>query len=502
VRLAIGARRARIIRQLLTESLLLAFLGGALGLGFSITLKHLFLTFYATGAEGFRHLYDLSLDGRTLAYSLALSVITGAIFGLVPAIRASRQDLNTELKETGSAAQPMGGWLRNVLVSGQIALSMVLVIAAGLLVRSAREVLRGTNFDPAHVVVFRLRPELTKYNVQQVRELLLQAEVRISATAGVQSVAYMEGGEGLVWTGNAGRDVPVRLPGPMPAIAQAGLIVTKQDISPNFFRTLRTPLIEGREFNSQDGPDAPHVAILNEALALRLWPQGTAVGRTVILNGKPFQVIGVSSNLQPPTPIHAPEPHLYLSYWQSNATREGDLRMAVRVRGDPNLALPTLRQLVQSLDPDLPIGEAMPMSEQLNLSYMPLLLARTVVSYCGIFALCLSAIGVYSLLAFAVRMRAREIGIRMALGAPRNNVLALILRMGVQLAVAGVVMIGSGAALALTRLVASLLFRVSPMDPTVILSVNLLLFAVALTASYLPARRAAAVDPMQALRSE
>jgi ABC-type antimicrobial peptide transport system permease subunit len=162
--------------------------------------------------------------------------------------------------------------------------------------------------------------------------------------------------------------------------------------------------------------------------------------------------------------------------------------MAVRVRGDPNLALPTLRQLVQSLDPDLPIGEAMPMSQQLKLSYMPLLLARTVVSYCGIFALCLSAIGVYSLLAFAVRMRAREIGIRMALGAPRNNVVALILRMGVQLAVAGVV-IGSGAALALTRLVASLLFRVSPMDPTVILSVNLLLFAVALTASYLPARR-------------
>jgi predicted permease len=501
VRLSIGATPSRILRQLLTESLLLALLGGCLGLGFSFVLKRLLLTFYATDGEGFRHLYDLSLDGRALAYSMALILISGALCGLVPAIRASRQDLNTELKGGGPAGQPMGSWLRNLLVSGQIALCVVLVVTAGLLVRSAREVQRGTNFDPAHVVVLRLKPELVKYNAQQVRALILGAVRSIRATPGVESVAYMEGGEGLVWSWHGGRDVQVSLSGPMAATPESGLVVRKQDISPDFLRTLHTPLVAGREFTPQDGPDAPRVAVLNEALASRLWPQGTAVGRMVMIHGQPFQVIGVAADIQPPNGVFAPEPHIYFSYWQSNATSEGDIRIAVRVRGDPNRALPTIRRLVQSLDPEVPIGEDMSMSKQVSLFYMPVLLARTVVSYCGICALCLSAMGLYSLLAFAVRARIREIGIRMALGAPRKKILALVLRMGVKLALAGVV-VGSGAALALTRLVRSLLFHVSPTDPTIIVGGNLLLVAVALTASYLPARRAASVDPVEALRSE
>jgi len=501
VRLAIGARRSRVVRQLLTESLLLASIGGALGIGFSFLIKELLSRFFATDSEGFHHFYDLSFDWRVLAYSIGVTLAMGAIFGLVPALRASRQDLNAELKLGGPAGEPMSGRLGRLLVIGQVALSMVLVVSAGLLVRSGIALEKGTNFDPAHGVVLRMRPELLKYTPQQVGSLVQETVRRIAAAPGVRSVAFMQGGEGLVWNWMNGRDAQVSLPGEARALPHAGLTVLKQDIGANFFHTLGTPLLQGREFTAQDRPDSPRVAIVNETLALRLWPGGHTIGQNLLVNGQTTQIVGVAADLQPPNALRAPEPHVYLSYWQSGATSEGDIRMAIRVAGDPAAALPAIRRFVQSIDPAVPIGEDMAMSEQVDLEYMPVLLARSVMSYCGLLALCLSAIGLYSILAFAVRTRTREIGIRMALGARKEDVLRLVVGQGARLALVGVCA-GCIASLLATKLEAGLLYGVRIADPFVYISVAALLCVVGLAACAIPAFRAASVDPTQALRTE
>jgi predicted permease len=506
VRLAIGAKRSRVVRQLLTESLLLASLGGAVGLGISFEAKQLLSKFYATDSEGFRHLYDLSFDWRVLVYSMAVALLTGIFFGLVPSLRASRQGLITELKCGGAVELRTRGWLSHALVIGQVGLSMVLVIAAGLLIRSGIAVQRGTNFDPEHMIVLRVRPELLKYTQQQIDSLVRHVDQGLGVAPGVQSLAFMEGGEGLVWDWRSGRDAQISLPG-QSLMPNASLTVLKQDVGPNFFRTLRVPLLRGREFGEQDRSGSPRVAIANQALAQRLWPDGSAVGRVVLIRtppnqtAQPFQVIGVSAGIQPRNALHAPEPHLYLFYWQSNATREGDLRLAIRVAEDPALALPAIRRVIQSLDPNVPIGEDMPMAEQVNLEYMPVLLAQRVMSFCGVLALCLSAIGLYSILAFGVRTRTREIGIRIALGADRGDVLRLVVGQGTKLAFLGVVT-GAIAALIATHLLASLLFGVNTSDPVTYICVTVLLFLVAPAACYFPARRAMRVEPMQALRTE
>ena len=509
IRLSIGARRSRVMRQLLTESLLLASLGGAFGLVFSFAAKQLLSNFYATDSEGFHHLYDLTFDWRVLVYSVALALITGVLFGLLPAIRASRRDLVTELKDGGSASQHARGFLRHGLVIGQLALSMLLVISSGLLIRSAAKLQRGTNFDPQNTIVVRLRPELTKYTQPQTEFLVRRVDQLLAATPAVESVAFMQGGEGLVWDWQSGRNVRVSLSAQtqnqnrqtQSADQSSILAVRKQDISENFFRTLRIPLLEGREFHEQDRPGSPPVAVVNQTLAERLWPQTSAVGQTFFINAQPYQVIGVAADLQPRNAAFAPEPHLYLSYWQSNATREGDIRFAIRAAEDPASVLRAVRGVVQSVDPNVPIGEDMPLREQLRLEYMPVRLAQNVMSFCGALALCLSAMGLYSVLAFAVRVRIREFGIRMALGARRNDVLRLVLGQGTKVALIGVAA-GAVAALLATRMLASLLFGVKATDPLTYLCVTLLLLLVALAACYLPARKATRVDPMQALRIE
>ncbi len=311
----------------------------------------------------------------------------------------------------------------------------------------------------------------------------------------------MEGGEGLVWNWQNGRDAQVALPGEKDKLPHSGLVVLKQDIGESFFATLHTPLLQGREFDSQDRVESLRVAIVNEALALRLWPPGQAVGQNLSIGGGTFRVVGVVANLQPLNPLHSPEPHLYLAYWQSGATREGDIRMAVRVAGDPGAALAAIRRIIRSVDAAVPIGEDMMMSEQVSLVYMAVLLARSVISYCGLLAVGLGAIGLYSVLAYAVRTRNREIGIRMALGARRGDVTQMVLREGMILALIGVVF-GAAAALLLTKLEASLVYGVTITDPVTYVSVAATLLLCSLGACALPAHRAASINPTEALRSE
>src|SRR6185437_4345517 len=412
--------------------ILLAGIAAVFGLWFSFFARNVLSGYYGTDSEGFHHLYDLTLNWRILAYSISIALFAGVFFGLVPAIRASRQDLIAELKDGGSpGGQHAGSWLRNGLVVAQVALSMTLVVSAGLLVRSGFAIERGTNFDPQHVAVVRLRPELIKYTPHQVGSLIHRVMQAVQAAPGVESAAFMEGGEGLVWNARNGHEFPVS---PVGAAQASALEVLVQDVNSTFFSTLRMPILEGRGIGEEDNATGSPVAIVNEALARRFWPRGSALGQLLLVRSKPYQIVGVAANIQPASALQAAEPHLYLSYWQSNATTNGDIRMAVRVAGDPSRELPRIRQVIQSVDPLVPVGEDMTMDEQVSLEYMPVLLGRSVMIFCGFLALVLSAIGVYSVLAFAVRARTREIGIRMALGAEPRDVLRMIVWRGVKLA--------------------------------------------------------------------
>jgi len=501
VRLSLGAAGSRIVRQLLTESVMLASLGGIAGLALSLAGKRILSDFYALDSEGFRHFYDLRFDWRAAAFSIGLTMLAGIFFGLLPALKAVRQDLVTDLKDGGPTEQHTRGALRSALVIAQIALSIVLVIASGLLMRSAAKIAKGTNFDPENALVIRLRPELMKYTPQRVDALVREVYQRLSTEPGIVSVAYMQGGEGLVWDWRSGRDAQVGLSAESRDHG-SGLQVRKQDVSSEFFSTLKIPLLQGRGFTEHDLPASPPVAVINQALAQRIWSGGNpVVGRTLYVNSRPFQIIGVCADLQPANSLYAPEPHLYLSYWQSNATREGDIRLVVRVGHDPAQMLPIVRRAIQSIDAGVPVGEDMPLAVQVRLDYMSVLLAQRVMTFCGLLALCLSAMGLYSVLAFAVRARSLEIGVRMALGARKQDVLFLFLMDGARLALAGAAA-GVVAALVSTWMLRALLFGVLPTDLGIIGYAVGLLVLVALAACILPASRAASISPMRVLRSQ
>jgi len=498
VRLSIGASRSRVARQLMSESMLLSLLSGFLGVVFSLWGRNALASFYNVDSEGFRHLFDLGLDWRVLVFSFAVAVLTGLLFGLMPALRATRQDLVTQLKEGAGAVGPQtSGWLRQGLVAGQVALSLVLLISAGLLVRSSQALRRGTNFDPEHVAVLRVRPELLNYTAQQNEEFFRRIVEQLSAFPGALAVTYVRGGEGLIWEWENGRDVKINLPG---ATTDA-LEVRHHDIGLNFFRTLKMALQEGRDFTEHDNASAPHVAIVNQTLARRLWPNASALGRTVVVNQQNAQVVGVAADIQPPNSLVPPAPYLFLPFWQSDPGKEGDMRLAVRLQSDPDAALPGIRRAVQELDPNIPIGEDMSMVTQIDTAYMPVMLSRSVVSYSGIVALCLSAIGLFSVLTYYVRTRTREIGVRMALGAQISSVLRLVIGQGLAMSLAGVAA-GLVLALGATRLLAAWLYGLNTADFLMFAVAAALLLLVAMAASYLPARRAADVDPMIALRQE
>ena len=498
VRLSLGASRSRVMRQLMTESLLLSLLSCAVGLAFSLWGRNALASFYNVDSEGFTHLFDLGIDWRVLVFSFGVAIVTGLLFGLLPALRATRQDLVTQLKEgAGAAGSQRSGWLRQGLVAGQIALSLALLVSAGLLVRSSQTLRQGTNFDPEHMAVLRARTELLHYSPQQNEEFFRQIVERLKSLPDVEAVTFVRGGEGLIWNSRNGRELKVSLPG---GEAQA-LQVKHHDIGLNFFPALRIPMLEGRDFNEHDGPNAPLVAILNQTLANRLWPHSSALGRRLVVNQQRVQVVGVAADTQPANSVEPPAPYLFLPFWQSDPGKEGDLRLAVRVKADPFAVLPEIRRAVRQLDPHVPIGEDMSMIEQIEAEYMPVMLTRSVMSYCGVIALCLSAVGLFSVLTYFVRTRTREIGIRMALGAQISSVLRLIIGQGLAMSVAGVTA-GLVLALVATRFLAAWLYGVRTLDLGSFLGAAGLLLAVALIASYLPARRAAQVDPMIALRQE
>jgi predicted permease len=495
VRLCIGAGRGRLIRQFLTESLLMALAGGGVGLLLSRWARDLLATFYNT-SNGVQ--YDLSLSSRALVYALALTLFTGLLSGLLPALQATRHDLTRALKDEGASQRPRRQRLRSALVIGQVALSLALLVAAGLLLRSESHIRQGANFDPQHVVAVRLRPGLLNYRPEQAQAFTREVASRLEATPGVGSVT-LGSGTGLAWL--SGGEVRVRLPEQAAQRAEEQLQVEYQEIAPRFCKTLKIPLLEGREFNEGDLPGAQRVVIINETLARRLWPQGEALERTLVLNDQPYRVVGVSKDAQLYNALDGPQPFLYFPYWQNNIRPQIDARLLIRVAGDPETMLPSLRRVIASVDPQVPLDEGAPLTRQINTVFKSVMLTSAVLTWAGALAFFLSMLGLYGVLAFAVGARTREIGIRMALGAERRDVLRLVITQGLRLALAGVG-IGLLAAYAATRLMKTLLYGVSPTDAPTFIVIASSLMVVALLACWIPARRATKVDPMIALRRD
>ena len=496
VRLSIGATRTRIVRQLLTEGLVLSAVGGAAGLLVSRWVVPMLAGFYNVDSEGFLHSYNFEPDVRVYLYVCAVAGMTGMATAIVPALQSSRQDLAAALKdERGSAGSPRGSRLRHLLVVAQIALSLVLTVSSSLLARSGLTLTRGTHFDPSGVAVLRFRPELARLPGPRAEAFARDAASRLRRVPGVESVGMMIGGEGLVWDWASGPTRAVERPG------AARLTVATQDVDDAFFSTLRIPVRSGRTFTAADTSATLRVAVTNETLARAMWPDGDAIGRTVLVDDVPYRIIGTVADVQPPNAQASAAPHLYRAFWQTSADSKTDVRVAVRVAGSPAAALPALRAAIRALDPAVPLGEDMTMSQQMALEYAPVLLARQVTVWCGAIALGLSAMGLYGVLALAMRSRTREIGIRIAIGARPRVILLQFLAQALRLGAAGIAA-GIVAAWAATHLIGSWLYGVDTRDAISYAGATAVLAVAVVAAGYLPARRAARVDPILALRAE
>jgi predicted permease len=506
VRLALGATRWRLIRQLLTESLLLAFIGATVGLLFAYWIKRLLLAFKPPFPSAFTFTLDLPLDGRVLGFTLLLAVATGVIFGLFPALQASRPDVIPALKDESGAEGSRRRLLnlRGALVIAQVALSLAVLISTGLFLRSlsyARQIDLGFKPDNVLEVSFNLAHQ--GYDEAKGREFYRQIVERLEGLPGAQSacvtnmlpLGFMALPLAVV---PEGREIPPN-ERPFPSSFAVG---------PRYFETIGTPLIRGRDFTARDTINSTQVAIVSEKLTRRLWPEikdpGDALGRTLRLgdpNAISCEVIGVamdSKNNIFNSIDREPEPTIYRPFAQSYSAAAS---VVVRAVGDPSDLIPAVRREVAALDENLPAQDLQPLTETTGLATWSARTAAAALSFFGLLGLLLAGVGIYGVMSYSVARRTREIGLRMALGAEARDVVKLVVKQGMGLVLIGTVT-GLALAVATTRLIASLLYGVTASDPATFAGVAIFLMIVALLACYLPARRATKIDPMAALRSE
>ena len=501
VRVALGARRQRLIRQFLTESILLSTIGGVVGLAVAYGGLMLLRAFIP---ENISQAGQISIDLKVLGFTLLVSVITGLIFGLAPALQAARFNQTETLKEGGrdSATGSSGKRVRGLLVMSEVAVSLVLLIGAGLLINSF---LRLRNVDPGfradNLLTMRIVLPQPKYEQFERRSAfytdLLQ---RVQNIAGVKSAAVTTN----LPLYRQGNSIGISIEGqPPPPPGQENIVVTRI-ISPGYFDTMSIPLLSGRTFSDQDAATSPRVAVVSETMARRYWPGQDPIGKRIgtgrIERPEDWtQVVGVVKDVRQFELTADPKPQMYLPYKQRGFFESRDL--VVKTEVDPASLAATVRQAVWEIDKDQPVSNIRTMEEILLESidrqrFSTLLLAI----FAGV-ALVLAAVGIYGVMSYSVAQRTHEIGIRMALGAQTGAVLKLAVGYGLKLVVAGIV-IGLIAAFALTRVMSTLLFGVTATDPTTFTLISLLLVAVAAIASYIPARRATKVDPIIALRYE
>lgn len=496
VRLALGAGRFRLVRQLLTESLLLAALGGLLGLFFARWGADILLGFLSQGAVP--TLLEIKLDLWMLGFTLGITLLTGLLFGLAPAFQATRTDLIPALKtENDAAAGGKRRWeLRRWLVILQVALSLLLLVGAGLFGGSLRN-LKGlaAEYQTDQVLLLSVDPGQKGYSTAQLRSFYAQLLEQAQRLPGVKQASITRN---RLFSG-AFRRFGIEVEGyqPKPGEEMATLV---NMVEPKFFATMGLSLLQGRDFTPHDDERAARVAIINEALARRYFGNQSPLGRKITLEDyKNLEIVGVMRdakyrNLREEIPLT-----VYLPLQQTSQVPSRTL--CVRTEGDPKALLPALRRVVQALDKDLPVFDVQTFTEQVNRSLNQERLVAALSGFFGVLALLLACIGLYGVMAYSIARRTRELGIRLALGAQPGQVFQLVMRETLWLVLAGVV-IGLGAALATTRFVASLLYGLTPNDPFTLSLAVLVLLAVAVLAGYRPARRAARIDPLVALRCE
>ena len=501
IRLALGATRWRLVRQLLTESMLLSLAGG--GLGLLLALWGNTLVPMATPKLDFATIdfsYDLALDKRILGFTLLVSLLTGVIFGLLPALQASKPDIVTTLKgETLSAASGMRRLsLRNVLVVSQIALSLVLLISAALFVKSmqhAQELNPG--FESKRITLASVDVGLHGYNEAKGRSFFKQIVERVESLPGVQAASIA--GPLPLDAYESGANLIVE--GYVPRYENERIEVGYSTVGHDYFRAMTTPIVEGRSFTEHDDPSSPRVVIVNETLARRFWPNDSAIGKRVQL-GKPsspyYEIVGVARDGKYLFIGEAPTEYMFLPHSQNY---DGKMTLIARTSGEPRNLGEAIRQQVANLDSELPVYGVKTMPAFLDRLLSGPKSIAGLASVFGVVALLVASVGLYGVMSYAVAQRSREVGIRMALGAKSGDVLRLVLKEGLILIGAGVGL-GLFAAAGATSLLSSFLYGVSGTDIATFITVPLMLTAVALVASYLPARRASKVDPMVALRYE
>jgi predicted permease len=504
VRTALGASRSRIIRQLLTESVLLALCGGTLGI-FICVLSMRWI--HILGTKSIPRLQDVGLDGRVLLFTLLLSVFSGILFGLAPALRVSRIDLNSTLKDASrgsagtSAVWGSGNNLRRLLVVVELSLSVVLLICAGLLIRSfARLQNVPPGFNPQNVLTFDLTMTGRKYADKQLilntyKQLWERLEhlPGVSASGGVTSLPLSQA---FAWT-------PITVEGRTPLPGEKFLNADERLVGGDYFQAMGIPLRRGRLFNEQDDISKPRVVLVDEYMAQQLWPGQDSVGKRIhiveLQSGDPWQtVVGVVGRVKQDTLDSDPRIAFYLPQTQF-PTRA--MTVVLHSGSDPAGLVNADRNELRALDSDLPMYYVRSMRQRVDES---LARRRFTMLLLGVFAgvaLVLAAIGIYGVIAYLVSQSTREIGIRMALGATRRNILSMIVRHGMALALSGVA-IGLAGAFLFTRLIRSLLFGVEATDPFTFVGISTLLAFIALLASYFPARRAAQIDPIVSLRCD
>jgi putative ABC transport system permease protein len=501
VRVALGARRLRLIRQFLTESVLLSTLGGVVGMAIAFG-GLLFLKSFIP--ENISQAREISIDFRVLGFTLLVSVATGLIFGLAPAIQATRFNQVETLKEGGrdAATGGSGKRLRSLLVMSEVAISLVLLIGAGLLINSF---LRLRNIDPGfradNLLTMKVVLPEPKYKEPERRAAFYTDVIqRVGSLPGVRSAAVTTN----LPLYRQGNSISVSIEGrPEPPPGQELIAVTRI-ISPGYFDTMSIPLLAGRSFTDQDTDTSPTVVVISETMARRFWPGEEAIGKRIAAGrirtpADLIEVVGVVKDVRQFQLTAEPRPQMYLSYRQAAFFAPRDL--VVKTDVDPASMATTVRKTVWEIDKDQPVSNIQTMEEILADSIARQRFSMLLLAIFAGVALVLAGVGIYGVMSYSVAQRTREIGIRMALGAQTGAVLKLAVGYGMKLVIAGIV-IGLIAAFALTRVMSSLLFGVTATDPTTFTLISLLLVAVAALASYIPARRATKVDPMIALRYE
>jgi putative ABC transport system permease protein len=501
LRMALGAGRARVVRQLLTESLLLAMAAGVLG---SLLAYASFTFLQGLVPEQLALATSLKLDVGILVFTIAISISTGIIFGLVPALQSANFDLNDALKQSGGRVTSTGR-LRNSMIVFEVALSIVLLVGAGLLIQTLFQLFRQYSMlEPEKVLTMRTVLPHAKYKELQQRDNYYQQVLqRVEHLPGVAAAGYSTSIP-LAWKGGTSGFYPEGLKAPIPGMAYDA---NHRQVSANYLKSMNIALRQGRYFDNRDNSQSLPVAIINETMARQYWPGENALGRRFKLGGpdepgEPWrEIVGVVADVRQMGLDEPVKAEMYFPYQQDNGTWNTPRDLAIRTNGDTASLVGAVRQIIREVDPDQPVSNVATMAEVLGTEAAQRRMGMIMLAGFAALALLLASLGIYGVLAYFVTQHTNEIGVRQALGATPRNILFLVLRKGMGLTFLGVA-IGLAASFALTRLMSSLLFGVTAADPLTFATVPLVLVGVALLACYIPARRATKVDPLVALRYE